>query len=76
MDQLHDDSVTLVSVCAFFIAICTVVVSLRMYVRWYMSASGIDDYLFVLGLVSLPDIFALLPMHFTDGMIRDMSWQD
>ncbi|KXJ93137.1 hypothetical protein Micbo1qcDRAFT_161071 [Microdochium bolleyi] len=51
MDQLYDGASTLVSLCAFFIATCTVLVSLRLYLRWVFAAHGIDDYLFLLGLI-------------------------
>ncbi|KAJ1329472.1 hypothetical protein MN608_06207 [Microdochium nivale] len=51
MDQLYDGASTLVSVCAFFIGACILLVSLRMYLRWSFAADGLDDYLFVLGLI-------------------------
>ncbi|RGP61338.1 cation-transporting atpase 4 [Fusarium longipes] len=51
MDQLYDGASTLVAVCSFFIALCTVCVLLRLYVRWTLAAVGLDDYLFLVGLI-------------------------
>ncbi|KAI0123213.1 hypothetical protein BJ170DRAFT_103775 [Xylariales sp. AK1849] len=51
MDELYDQSGTVVAVCAFFLPVCTLVTGLRLWVRWKNDCLGIDDYTFFAGLI-------------------------
>ncbi|KAH9909998.1 hypothetical protein F4778DRAFT_28646 [Xylariomycetidae sp. FL2044] len=51
MDHLYDSAGGLVAVCAFLIPVCTIFVFLRLWIRWQKGNLGLDDCLFLLGLV-------------------------
>ncbi|CAJ2510927.1 Uu.00g065520.m01.CDS01 [Anthostomella pinea] len=61
-DQLYDASLTLVVVSAMFIPVCTILTSLRMWVRWQYGNVGIDDWLLFVGLIIwIPSTCVLFP---------------
>ncbi|CAJ2507842.1 Uu.00g090280.m01.CDS01 [Anthostomella pinea] len=51
MDKLYDLSGTVIAVCVIFIAVCTTLTFLRLWVRWQKGSVGADDYLFLCGLM-------------------------
>lgn len=50
---LHDGALTLVAVVGFFIPASTILVALRLLVRWRNRGFGVDDGLVLVGWVSV-----------------------
>ncbi|EOD51565.1 hypothetical protein GTA08_BOTSDO08417 [Neofusicoccum parvum] len=72
MKELHDRAETLVAVVGFFIPTCTILVALRLWVRWRNRNWWWDDWLVLAGwALFVPSIALLIPAAYNGLGMRD-----
>ncbi|KAH7030043.1 hypothetical protein B0J12DRAFT_682530 [Macrophomina phaseolina] len=70
--RLHDDALALVAVIGLIIPISTILVALRLYVRWRNRGFGLDDGLVLAGwALFIPSIALLIPAAYNGLGMHD-----